>query len=218
MKVHYLPKNSSRFPYFRQILVLVTVFLLGVIFFFFFEASIISVASSVWKVKSIVVTGENILPVLDRRTQDHNVLASILTYPPQTPYDIIIIDAGSNDFVALGNKVSMTEGPILGLVSEVFPRSAKVRLFTTSGEKTNAVLERNEIPVILEGVGGGNFRISLPRNIDVEKGDRILSRDLSSRLLAVVGDVSAKSTDSFKEIIAKSPANIFNLRFVFVTP
>jgi len=142
----------------------------------------------------------------------------VLTYPPQTPYDIIIIDAGSNDSLVLGSEVSMPEGPLLGVVSEVFPRRAKVKLFSTNGEETGAVLERNNMPVTLEGTGGGNFRISLPRDIAIERGDRILSRSMSSSLLAVVEEVSVEPTDSFKEILAKSPTNIFSLRFVFITP
>ena len=72
--------------------------------------------------------------------------------------------------------------------------------------------------VTLVGVGAGNFKITIPRDVVVESGDRILSADVSSHLLAVVGEVNMSSTDSFKEVLAKTPANIFALRFVFVTP
>ena len=146
------------------------------------------------------------------------MLAAVLTRPPQTPYDVILIDVGSNASITSGSEVSLPEGPILGTVSEVFSKKAKVKLFSTSGEETNAILERGSVPVILVGRGGGNFKITLSRDITVEKGDRILSADVFSRLLAVVEDVSVNSTDSFKEILAKSPANLFSLRFVFVTP
>jgi len=145
-------------------------------------------------------------------------VASVLTRPPQTPYDVIVIDAGLNESITIGSEVSLPEGPILGVVSEVFSKSAKVKLFSASGEETNAVLERNNVPVILIGIGGGNFRLALPRDIAIEKGDRILSSDIASRPLATVADVSVRPTDSFKEVLAKSPTNIFALRFVFVAP
>ncbi len=214
--MNYLPKNRLRHPYFKQGLILITIFVFGVGIFSFFKTTIISIVSPIWKTKNIIIKG-NETPSI-RREVSGRVVAAVLTYPPQTPYDIIIIDAGSNDSLVLGSEVSMPEGPLLGVVSEVFPRRAKVKLFSTNGEETGAVLERNNMPVTLEGTGGGNFRISLPRDIAIERGDRILSRSMSSSLLAVVEEVSVEPTDSFKEILAKSPTNIFSLRFVFITP
>lgn len=164
-------------------------------------------------------TQEDILLKLAGRKQEPNaIIATVLTHPPQTPYDIIIIDAGSNDSVTLGSRVTLPEGPVLGTVSEIFPKSAKVNLFSSSGNKTNAILERGNVPITLVGTGGGNFKIDLPHYIAVEKQDRILSASITSHLVAIVGDVNVKPTDSFKEVLAKSPTNIFNIRFVFVTP
>ena len=231
MKVNYLPKNRLRRPYLRRILVLVAIFIFGAVILSFFDASIISVVSPIWKAKNIITTGSEIPSILKEQTQANillelvgrkqkanMVVASVLTRPPQTPYDVIVIDAGLNESITIGSEVSLPEGPILGVVSEVFSKSAKVKLFSASGEETNAVLERNNVPVILIGIGGGNFRLALPRDIAIEKGDRILSSDIASRPLATVADVSVRPTDSFKEVLAKSPTNIFALRFVFVAP
>ncbi|KKT86198.1 MAG: hypothetical protein UW83_C0001G0009 [Parcubacteria group bacterium GW2011_GWD1_44_9] len=231
MKVNYLPKNRLRRPYLRRILVLVAIFISGAVVFSFFDAAIISIVSPIWKAKNIITTGNEIPSILKEQTQANillelvgrkqkanMVVASVLTRPPQTPYDVIVIDAGLNESITIGSEVSLPEGPILGVVSEVFSKSAKVKLFSASGEETNAVLERNNVPVILIGIGGGNFRLALPRDIAIEKGDRILSSDIASRPLATVADVSVRPTDSFKEVLAKSPTNIFALRFVFVAP
>ncbi|MBI2086714.1 MAG: hypothetical protein HYT69_00885 [Candidatus Zambryskibacteria bacterium] len=150
--------------------------------------------------------------------QGENIRAAVLTRPPQSPYDILIIDAGYKNSVIEGGRIFLPEGPELGVVSAVFPTTAKVKLFSTDGEKTSAVLERGNDPVTLEGVGGGNFRIIVPRDTAVEVGDRVLSAHLSSSLLAIVGDVEVSATDSFKEVLAKSPVNIFSVRFVLVRP
>ena len=231
MKVNYLPKNRLRRPYLRRILVLVAIFISGAVVFSFFDAAIISIVSPIWKAKNIITTGSEIPSILKEQTQENillelvgrkqkanMVVASVLTRPPQTPYDVIVIDAGLNESITIGSEVSLPEGPILGVVSEVFSKSAKVKLFSASGEETNAVLERNNVPVILIGIGGGNFRLALPRDIAIEKGDRILSSDIASRPLATVEEISVRPTDSFKEVLAKSPTNIFALRFVFVAP
>lgn len=161
---------------------------------------------------------DTLLGLLGQRQNSKILVASVLAHPPQTLYDTIIIDLGSDNSVSLDSEVFLPEGPILGRVSEVFRKHAKVKLFSTALEETSAVLERGSVPVILVGVGAGNFKITIPRNVEVKSGDRILSADIFSRLLAVVGEVSVSSTDSFKEVLANAPINIFALRFVFVMP
>ncbi|OHA91219.1 MAG: hypothetical protein A2758_01970 [Candidatus Zambryskibacteria bacterium RIFCSPHIGHO2_01_FULL_49_18] len=156
--------------------------------------------------------------ILGRRAETGGIASTILARPPQVPYDTVVIDAGSNEGVVQDARVFMPEGPALGIVEQVFNSSAKVKLFSTSGEKTAAVLERHGVPVTLEGAGGGNFKIKVPREIEVASGDRILSADALPQLLAVVGEVVMEPTDSFKEILAISPANIFNIHFILVRP
>lgn len=229
--MHYLPKNRLKYSNLRRVIILVLIFISGAIIFSFIDEMAISLLSPIWRVKNTIIIGNEtpsisqeqiqkniLLELVGRKPESNMVVATVLTHPPQTPYDVIIIDAGSNEFVTVGSQVSLPEGPVLGLVSEVFSKSAKVRLFSASGEETNAILERNNIPIILTGVGGGNFRLALPRDIAIENGDRILSPDITARHLATVGRISAEPTDSFKEVLAKSPTNIFTLRFVFVTP
>lgn len=231
MKVNYLPKNKLKHLYLRRIFILVAIFISGAVVFPFLDKIVISMVSPIWRTKNIITVGKNLPLILPEQTQENILLnlvgrkqkanmivTSVLTRPPQTPYDVIIIDAGSNESVTIGSEVSLPEGPILGVVSQVFPKSAKVKLFSASGEEINAVLERNDVPVTLVGRGGGNFRLTLPRGVAIERGDRILSSDITARHLATVGEISAEPTDSFKEVLAKSPTNIFTLRFVFVTP
>jgi cell shape-determining protein MreC len=164
------------------------------------------------------IGGEDILAILGRSTEGRGIPAGVLTRPPQSLYDLIVVDAGEKDGVTLGSKVSLPEGPELGTVFHLFPHSAKVRLFSTSGEKTNAVLERHGVPVVLEGTGAGNFRIIVPRDTAVEIGDRVVTASLTSNLLAIIEEVKVEPTDSFKEILARSPANIFSIRIVTVSP
>ncbi len=155
--------------------------------------------------------------LLGRERRVNEVVASVLTRPPQSPYDLFIVDAGERDGIVIGAVVRLPEGPLLGTVSDLFPASAKVRLFTTAGEKTEAVLERGNVPVLLEGRGGGSFRIAVPRETWVEVGDRVVSADTGESLLGVVEEVVVEATDSFKEILVKSPANIFSVRLVSIS-
>lgn len=258
MKVNYLPKNRFKNSYFRRILILGLVFVLGIVVFSFLDRFLISVFSPIWKAENVfsrnlqnglnffnaqkTLFQENLnlkdrifslelqlasiskdssrqelfLQLLNQGRVQDTVLAAVITHPPQTPYDIIIIDAGSDNDIKVGSEVFLTEGPYLGIVKEVFPHKAKVELLSSGGVETDAILERGLVPVKLKGIGGGNFKIELPQNISVEKGDRIISSDINERLIAVVGHINVRATDSFKVVMSYSPINIFNARFVFV--
>lgn len=159
-----------------------------------------------------------LLELAGRRGEENTVAATVLARPPQTPYDVLIVDAGANDGAVGGAEVHLPEGPGLGMVSEIHAREARVTLYSSSGVETEAVLERGNLPVTLVGAGGGNFRIIVPRDTEVEAGDAILSPGIRARLLAIVGGVKMESTDSFKEIIAKSPVNIFEVRYILIAP
>lgn len=162
-------------------------------------------------------TRQELMGLLGRKGE-MEIVATVLTRPPQSPYDTIIIDIGLNDSVTVGSKVFLSESVVLGTVSEIFPNRARVALFSAAGTETQGVLERGGVSVTLVGEGAGNFTVSLPQDVSVEVGDRILSADISSRLVAVVGSVTSEPTSSFKEVLAKSPVNIFNMRFVIVAP
>lgn len=158
------------------------------------------------------------LELAGRREEMGGLIAAVLVRPPRTLYDVLVIDAGTDESLAIGSKVFLPEGPALGAVAELSSRTAKVRLFSSAGDETPAAFERGGSPVTLVGMGGGAFRITAPRDVDVEPGDRIISAEVPSRLLAIVEDVSLNSTDSFKEVLARTPASMFDVRFVLVIP
>ncbi len=163
-------------------------------------------------------SGNSLLEMVGRTRTSTGITTAVLTHPPQSPYDFLVVDAGERDGVVSGARVTLPEGPEVGTVFQTSSNSSRVKLFSASGEKTNAVLERHQVSVVLEGVGAGNFNISVPRETEVVVGDRIISPGLDSTLMAVVEDIKLSSTDSFKEVLAKSPVNIFSVRFVKILP
>ncbi len=160
---------------------------------------------------------EGALLELIGRSEPGAEVASILTRPPRTPYDVLVIDAGE-DIVSVGSEIGLAEGIGLGIVSEVFSKNSRVRLFSSPGAEIEAVLERGNVPVTLKGAGSGNFTAIVPRDAEIEAGDAILSAGIPARLIAVVEGVKSESTDSFKEAYARSPVNIFSVRYVVISP
>jgi cell shape-determining protein MreC len=150
------------------------------------------------------------------REQVEGIPAAVLVRPPETPYDILIVDAGENLGVKPTSLVTTPEGLSIGTVAEVFSKTSRVKLYSTAGERTDAVLERGSESVTLVGRGGGNMEFTVPRDTPIEIGDRILLPHLATSLVAVVGHIEVKPTASFKNVIAKSPANPAYERYVII--
>lgn len=172
--------------------------------------------SLLYSYRTLETTNERLLQELGRLPTEVKVAAGVMMRPPQSLYDVLVIDAGSKEGIVISNQVILPFGVGLGTISKVNRDSSEVTLYTSYGIKTEAVLERGEVPVTLIGQGGGNFIIELPRDIPSEVGDRVLSYGLSPRLLGVVEEISAQSTDSFKRVLVKTPQSFYSLRFVYV--
>ena len=79
--------------------------------------------------------------ILGRKTEKTNmILASILAKPNQSPYDTLIIDVGTKNGIEKGQKVFALGDIPIGRVSLVYSNSAKVILFSSSGEKTEVII------------------------------------------------------------------------------
>lgn len=164
--------------------------------------------------RSLEQTNEELLKEIGGFSKETKLSAGVLVRPPQTPYDLLVIDSGANAGINKGSVVALPYGAYIGVVSEVKNKTSEVTLYTSYGIKTEAILERDQLPVTLIGQGGGNFEIKLPRSITIEIGDRVLSAGINPHLLGVVKDINVESTDAFKSVLVSSPQNIFNIRSV----
>jgi len=160
---------------------------------------------------------DNLKDLLGRKeTKAKTVLASVLVKPPQTPYDMLTVDIGEDFGVKVGDKVIANANIYIGEVSEVYPRTSKIILYSTPGSKLSVVLGTNSVSVEAVGVGGGNFNIFLPREVEVKEGDVIMIPSITSNVFGIVEKVNFKDKDSFQTVLFKSPVNISELSFVEV--
>lgn len=136
------------------------------------------------------------------------MLASILLMPPKTPYDLILIDRGSRDGVEAGVQALMGDRVALGYVEEAFERMSKVRMFSSSGIKTSAVLFRDGTFVELEGRGGGNFFLEVPSGFDIAEGDVFLVPGSKRMIVAVAYKIERAETSSFIKVLLRVPLRV----------
>jgi cell shape-determining protein MreC len=144
------------------------------------------------------------------------ILGAILNKPPFSPYDTLIIDVGVKDGVKVGDKIIANANVYIGEVSEVYPQTSKVILYSTPGQKLSVIVGANSITTEAVGMGGGNFNIFLPREEEIIEGDIINLPSITTNVFGIVEKVNFQDKDSFQTILFKSPVNISELNFVEV--
>jgi len=144
------------------------------------------------------------------------IITSVISRPPKTPYDILIIDSGKLSNIDVGNKVLIDGDVFVGEVYEVSDYTSKVKLYSSPEEKTDVLIGENKIQKEAIGMGAGNFKIEIPKEIEVKIGDAIEVPSITANIFGVVEKIEEKSADSFKVVLFKSPVNIQEIKFVEV--
>lgn len=145
--------------------------------------------------------------------KDERELAVILSRPPRTPYDSLVIDIGEDHGLMQGDLVYAEMNYLVGHVEVVYPTTSIVKLFSSPGEKIDVLVGSSTTPVVAEGRGGGNFYIKVPRNIKVHEGDPIVVPSLRSLILGSAEKVDAAEGDAYAYIYFKLPVNFNSLRY-----
>ena len=141
------------------------------------------------------------------------VRAAVLTRPPASPYDSMVVDAGFAEGVSVGNQVRVFDVPI-GVVERVDAHISRILLYSAPGVVISAFLPAHNLPVEAKGQGGGNFIAAVVREEHVERGDIITVPGISTSLLAIVESVSAAPAGPFQTIRFKIPVNLSEVQFV----
>ena len=152
---------------------------------------------------------------LGRDARVVRILGTVLLRPPATPYDTLVIDAGSVEGVDVGDLVSSGGTIVIGTVSEVYARAARVVLYSAPGQKYDALL-RGSIPLAVEGQGGGSLQARLPAGTAVSVGDAALLPGIAGGLSARVSRIEQGDGESFVTIYFSLPVDMLGLRFVEV--
>lgn len=142
------------------------------------------------------------------------VLARVLSKPNKTPYDTLIIDIGKDESLHDGQKVFVGQSLPLGEIVEVYKDSALVKLYSSPGEITDAEIDVIGTSVELVGRGGGNFEMTVPKDLFVPNGVAVILPELNSKVLAIVVNTISEAKDPVNKIILKSPVNIQELKWI----
>jgi rod shape-determining protein MreC len=144
------------------------------------------------------------------------LVASIVSKPPQSPYDILVLDVGSEKGIWVGMTVTAYGDVLLGYVVDVSKKTSKVKLISFPQEETNVLLSVSNTPAIAVGLGGENLEIILPRTIEIKSGESIVALGVESLLVGVVEKVEINVSNPLQKIFFRLPINLQELRYVSI--
>ena len=101
------------------------------------------------------------------------LVAGVVARPPMSPYDTLILSAGSGSGVREGMTALGQDGVPLGTVSSVWRDFSRVTLYSAPGRETHGWVGAKRLPVILRGEGGGAMSASVPYASEVNEGDLV---------------------------------------------
>jgi cell shape-determining protein MreC len=149
-----------------------------------------------------------------------SLLAAVVSRPPQSPYDTLMLDVGRNQGVNVGDLVAAGGSVYLGKIDEVYASASRVVLFSAPGTAYHALLldksATTSLAIAVSGQGAGSLTAEVPAGTTVHAGDQVVFQDISPELVAQVIYVDENAHASFKIIYMQLPVSIYSLRFVEV--
>jgi rod shape-determining protein MreC len=169
------------------------------------------------ELQSLKDENEKLRKELSYLPESRNVVgAQVLAKPSRSLFNSLIIDRGTDQGIQVG-QVVVAQGTIgLGTISTVSKKSATVQLFAGPQFDGNLVVRNQDITVPAKGKGSGNFEIHIPREIVVADGDLLSLPEYPSLTVGVVKSISFDPRDPFQTVLARTPVNVQELRFVEV--
>jgi cell shape-determining protein MreC len=159
------------------------------------------------------------------------IAAGIISKPGFSPYDSMVIAAGTNEGIQAGDIVLADTATTIGSVSSVSADTATVVAFSSPGQTTNVLIGSSSVEVAANGLGGGTLEVHLPRTTDVSVGDIVTlaatpvahSHTPAKNPLNTLGDIigrvsvaTATPAEPFQDVLFTSPVNINELSTVLI--
>ena len=135
--------------------------------------------------------------------------ARVVSAPPRTHYDTLLIDAGSDAGVVVGDIASVG-GIAVGVVTDASTYSALVQLYSSPGSEFDVSVGGAHALVVAHGVGGGSIEATIPNELSVTIGDTVTELK-SGYVVGVVAEVLKREIDttaSLRIVIPVSPSTI----------
>lgn len=153
-----------------------------------------------------------------RATTTTRLAAAVISRPPRSSYDEIIIDVGTDEGVRIGDRVYAPGDVPIGTVTDVVSGVSKVSLFSSPGTSRDVFIGTAHIPAVARGQGGGQYAALVPNATSIPLGEMVVDADASAgRMpLGLVTRVISDPAQAFETVLFAPSVNIYELRWVWL--
>jgi cell shape-determining protein MreC len=149
-------------------------------------------------------------------TPETRIVAGVIARPPYVPYDVLVIDQGSDDGIKTGALVYHASNFVIGYVEKVFNASAIVSLFSSPHSESTVYVFGPDVYATAYGEGGGVIRISVPQGIAIREGNVVVLPMLTAGTLGTVGSITSLPTQPEQHAYLSFPVSMQSVRLVSV--
>ena len=147
--------------------------------------------------------------------------ASVLLRDPAPARRTIVVDRGASDGIARGQPVLGTSATLIGIVTEIEPHRATVRLLSDGGSAVTAVVQESRVPGALVGGPQGLRLEFVAVGAQVAAGDLVLTSALGGLLprgllIGRITSVQSKGQDLFETIAVEPLTDYARLEQVLI--
>lgn len=150
------------------------------------------------------------------QTDETRIAAGVIGRPSALPYDVLMIDKGSDDGIKVDTPVYTGNNTVIGFVASTYQNSSLVALLSTPGFSSTAYIFGPNIYTTAIGIGGGVTRIHVPQGITLNIGDLVVLPSMSKGIYGTVSAVDSvpERAEQYGYLITEVP--ISSLRTVAV--
>lgn len=173
----------------------------------------------------IIEKNQEIAQQLDKAKKlqlESAITATVISRSPNKMLDSIIIDAGTNKGVGVGDA-ALVDGFLVGIVVDVGPFSSRIELLTNPKTLIPVRLVDSRARGLLQGSLQGIEVNSIPSNITTQEKELVLSDSQDPEVMPglPIGELSDKisaESEILKTFLIKSPVNFNTFEFLVVIP
>ncbi|OGG92793.1 hypothetical protein A2609_03300 [Candidatus Kaiserbacteria bacterium RIFOXYD1_FULL_47_14] len=144
------------------------------------------------------------------------ILAGVVARPPESPYDILVLAAGTRSGVAVGMEVFGAGGVPIGIISSTTTDFSRATLFSSSGIDTLGWVGRNSIPLTISGAGAGTMNAVVARSAGIVAGDMVFVPGPGMLPIGVVSRVDSDISSPSVTLRIQPAINLFSLSWVLI--
>ncbi len=144
------------------------------------------------------------------------ILAGVVARPPESPYDTLVLASGTKEGITLGMEVFGIGGVPLGVISSVSDDFSRVTLFSAPSMTTHGWVGPANLPLTIQGAGGGAFSASLARSAGIAAGDTVFAPGPGALPIGSVARIDGDPAAPEVALRIQSALNIFSITWVVV--